>query len=79
MADRMNSGKLAPGAVPRVEEVRSMAARMRKRPDGRYCVSVSYEDVAGNALRHHVYGKTQTEANAKAKAVRERLDSGATA
>jgi hypothetical protein len=54
-----------------------MAARMRKRPDGRYCVSVTYEDMAGVRRRHYVYGKTQAEANAKAKAARQRLDSGA--
>lgn len=54
-----------------------MAARMRKRPDGRYCVSVTYEDSAGVARRHYVYGKTQTEANAKAKAARRRLEAGA--
>jgi hypothetical protein len=36
-----------------------MAARMRKRPDGRYCVSVTYEDIAGVRRRHYVYGKTQ--------------------
>jgi hypothetical protein len=55
-----------------------MAARMRKRPDGRYCVSVSDEDGgAGIAPRHYVYGRAQAEANAKAKAARERFNAGA--
>jgi integrase len=54
-----------------------MAARKSKRTDGRYGVSVSYEDSAGVRRRHYVYGRTQAEANAKAKAVRQRLDSGA--
>ena len=54
-----------------------MAARMRNRPDGRYCVSVSCEDSAGITRRHYVYGKTQAEANAKAKDARDRLEAGA--
>ena len=51
-----------------------MAARMRKRADGRYVVTVTYEDSEGAKRRHFVYGRTQTEANAKAKAARDRLD-----
>jgi integrase len=54
-----------------------MAARKRKRSDGRYCVSVSSEDGAGIIRRHYVYGKTQAEANAKAKAAPDRLEAGA--
>ena len=50
-----------------------MAARKSKRTDGRYGVSVCYEDSAGVRRRHYVYGRTQAEANAKAKAVRQRL------
>jgi hypothetical protein len=46
-----------------------MAARMRKRADGRYVVTVTYEDSEGAKRRHFVYGKTQAEANAKAKEV----------
>jgi integrase len=51
-----------------------MAARMRKRPDGRYVVTLTYEDGEGAKRRHFVYGRTQAEANAKAKAARERLE-----
>jgi integrase len=53
-----------------------MTARMRKRADGRYVVTVTYEDRAGARRRHYIYGKTQAEANAKAKAARRRVDSG---
>src|SRR3954452_15543226 len=54
-----------------------MAARMRKRADGRYVVTVTYEDSEGAKGRHFVYGKTQAEANAKAKAARDRLEAAA--
>jgi integrase len=54
-----------------------MAARMSKRADGRYVVTVTYEDHTGAKRRHSCYGKTQAEANAKAKEARARLDAGA--
>jgi hypothetical protein len=58
MADRMNWRLLGLASYLSIEEVSEMAARMRKGPDGRYCVSVSYEDSAGVTRRHYVYGSS---------------------
>jgi integrase len=51
--------------------------RKLKRSDGRYVVKVTYEDEHGLKRRFSCYGKTQTEANAKARAARDRLAAGA--
>jgi hypothetical protein len=53
-----------------------MAARMRKRADGRCVVTLSSEDSEGAKRSRFVYGKTQAEANAKAEAARGRLEVG---
>jgi integrase len=54
-----------------------MAARRTKRSDGRYTVTVTYEDQNGVKRRHFSYGKTQAEANMKAQEARDRLQAGA--
>ena len=50
-----------------------------RRADGRWCGSVSYTDERGEKRRRDVYGRTQAEARAKLRAVRERVDQGAPA
>lgn len=49
-----------------------MASRMSKRADGRYTLKVTTPDGA-----RYVYGRTQAETRAKAKAMRDRLAAGA--
>lgn len=48
----------------------------RLRPDGRWQIDIRYQDANGAHKRTAVYGKTQTEARAKAKALRGRLEQG---
>jgi integrase len=48
----------------------------RLRPDGRWQVDLRYLDPSGAPKRTAVYGKSQTEARAAAKELRERLKSG---
>lgn len=55
-----------------------MAARRTKRTDGRFAVTIRYEDpITGERKRGYFYGRTQAKANAKATAARERLTMGA--
>ncbi|MGI9156027.1 MAG: tyrosine-type recombinase/integrase, partial [Marmoricola sp.] len=53
-----------------------MAVRRTKRSDGRFTVTVTYEDEHGIKRRHFCYGKTQTEAKAKAEEARRRMKAG---
>ncbi len=54
-----------------------MTARRKRRTDGRYAVTLRYEDpITGQRKRGYFYGKTQAEAHAKANAARERLAQG---
>jgi hypothetical protein len=53
-----------------------MAARKKKRADGRYRVTLTYEDAQGTKRRQGFYGRTQAEANAKRQEARERLAAG---
>jgi hypothetical protein len=53
-----------------------MAARRTKRADGRYRVTLTYEDAQGVKRRATFYGRTQTEANAKRQEARDRLKAG---
>jgi integrase len=48
----------------------------RKRPDGRWQIDLRYLDTDGTHKRTTVYGKTQAEARAKARAVRKRAELG---
>ena len=54
------------------EEIKTMAARMTKRPDGRYQVKVTTPESP-----RLVYGKTQADARSKAEEVKERIKAGA--
>lgn len=55
-----------------------MTARRKRRTDGRYTVTLRYEDpLTGTRKRAYFYGQTQAEANAKAKDARTRLAAGA--
>ncbi len=47
-----------------------------KRGDGVWTASLTYRDEQGNSKRRVVYGRTQTEARAKLKDARQRLDAG---
>ncbi len=47
-----------------------------KRGDGVWTASLTYRDEQGNSKRRVVYGRTQTEASAKLKEARQRLDAG---
>lgn len=52
--------------------------KLTKRADGRYKVTVTYDDpTTGAKKRAYAYGKTQREAYAKADEVRDRLSKGA--
>lgn len=56
----------------------SIYKRVRNGKKTGYIGAVSYVDDATKAKRHVVYGKTRADVRAKMKAVRERLDNGAT-
>src|SRR5829696_2611477 len=53
-----------------------MSARRTKRTDGRYSVTATLERLDGTIRRTYFYGRTQTEARAKAAAARERVNRG---
>jgi integrase len=53
-----------------------MPARRTKRADGRYSVTARLESPDGTTRRVYFYGRTQTEARAKAAAARERVNRG---
>jgi integrase len=48
----------------------------RLRPDGRWQIDLRYQDPSGAPKRTAVYGKSQTEARARAKELRKRLELG---
>jgi len=48
-----------------------------RRADGRWVAELSYEDADGRSKRRTVYGRTQTEARAKLRDARQRVESGA--
>lgn len=54
-----------------------MPARRTKRADGRFSVTARLESPDGTTRRVYFYGRTQTEARAKAAAARERVSRGA--
>ncbi len=50
---------------------------MYRRADGRWVAELSYQDADGRPKRRTVYGRTQTEARAKLRDARQRVESGA--